>query len=126
MFIKIRINFINTKRIFFKGIMVLKNFSFSCCLFLFLIFLFVILFSLTCSFEGFFVSKIQYISFKTKSGIFLTPISLPTSFIVFVPHPISLVYFIVRNSTFAFLYPSSDIKYILYITQEKNKYFLIT
>ena len=32
--------------------------------------LFVILYSLACSFEGFFVSQIAYISFKTKSDMF--------------------------------------------------------
>ena len=61
----------------------------------------------------FFCRNFWNISFKTKSDMILTPIPLPTSFIL---TQISLVVVvIVKKSTFAFLYPSADIKYNLYI-----------
>ena len=54
--------------------------------------------------------------------MFLTPIPIPTSSIL---TQISLVVFIVKSATFAFLYPSADIKYILYIQKKKiNFYYL--
>ena len=37
---------------------------------------------MTCSFQRFFVSQIPHISFKSKLDMFLTPIPLPTSFIL--------------------------------------------
>ena len=52
--------------------------------------------------------------------MFLTPIPLPTTFIL---TQISLVFFTVKSSTFAFLYPSADINYILYI--QKIFFFLL-
>ena len=52
--------------------------------------------------------------------MFLTPIPLLTSFIF---TQISLVVFIIKNSTFAFLYPSADIN-ILFIQKKKNINYL--
>ena len=52
--------------------------------------------------------------------MFLTPIPLPTFFIL---TQISPVVFIVKKSTFAFFYPSADIKYILYIHTHTHKVF---
>ena len=51
--------------------------------------------------------------------MFLTPIPLSAF------TQISLVVFIVKNPTFAFLYPSADVKYISYIQKKKiNFYYL--
>ena len=61
-----------------------------------------------------------YISFKTKSDIFLTPIPFPKFFML---DQISSVFHIFKKSTPAFLYPSTDIRYILYIPKNKEKIF---
>ena len=54
--------------------------------------------------------------------MFLIPIPLPISFIL---TQISLVVFIVKNATFAFLYRPADIKYCSYIQKKKKNFYYL-